>query len=105
MNLGSTMLSINYNYIIPDCIDSSLPTSARLVVSRIFRIFSLAERHPALAHAVMAPLICWSFSNSMFRYPIQGKMLIAISEPRRPRRNSVRYPVNAGLNHVASKHE
>ena len=68
MNLGSTMLSINYNYIIPDCIDSSLPTSARLVVSRIFRIFSLAERHPALAHAVMAPLICWSFSNSMFRY-------------------------------------
>jgi len=28
----------------------------------------LAERHPALAHAVMAPLICWSFSNSMFRY-------------------------------------
>src|SRR5262249_50967769 len=30
--------------------------------------FRLAERHPALAHAVMAPLICWSFSNSMFRY-------------------------------------
>src|SRR5262249_28378690 len=30
--------------------------------------FGLAERHPALAHAVMAPLICWSFSNSMFRH-------------------------------------
>src|SRR5262249_29259023 len=30
--------------------------------------FRLAERHPALAHAVMASLICWSFSNSMFRY-------------------------------------
>src|SRR5262249_44308206 len=30
--------------------------------------FRLAERHPALAHAVMAPLICWSFSNSMCRY-------------------------------------
>src|SRR5262245_48232342 len=30
--------------------------------------FRLAERRPALAHAVMAPLICWSFSNSMFRY-------------------------------------
>src|SRR5262249_6416027 len=28
--------------------------------------FRLAERQPALAHAVMAPLICWSFSNSMF---------------------------------------
>src|SRR5262249_60633908 len=28
----------------------------------------LAERHPALAHAMMAPLICWSFSNSLFRY-------------------------------------
>jgi hypothetical protein len=28
------------------------------VVSRIFRTFGLAERHPALAHAVMAPLIC-----------------------------------------------
>jgi hypothetical protein len=27
---------------------------------------------------------------------IQGKMLIVISESRRPRRNSVRYPVNAG---------
>ena len=38
------------------------------VVSRIFRTFNLAERHPALGHAVMAPLICWSFSNSMFRY-------------------------------------
>src|SRR5262249_46212797 len=38
------------------------------VVSRIFRTFRLAERDPALAHAVMAPLICWSFSNSMFRY-------------------------------------
>jgi hypothetical protein len=37
-------------------------------VSRIFRTFNLAERHPALGHAVMAPLICWSFSNSMFRY-------------------------------------
>jgi hypothetical protein len=37
-------------------------------VSRIFRTFGLAERHPALAHAVMAPLICWSFSSSMFRY-------------------------------------
>jgi hypothetical protein len=38
------------------------------VVSRIFRTFGLAERRPALAHAVMAPLICWSFSSSMFRY-------------------------------------
>ena len=28
------------------------------VVSRIFRTFNLAERHPALAHAMMAPLIC-----------------------------------------------
>jgi hypothetical protein len=38
------------------------------VVSRIFRTFGWAERGPALAHAVMAPLICRSFSNSMFRY-------------------------------------
>jgi hypothetical protein len=30
--------------------------------------FRLAERRPALAQAVMASLICWSFSNSMFRY-------------------------------------
>jgi hypothetical protein len=30
--------------------------------------FRLAERHPALAHAVMAPLICWSLSSSMLRY-------------------------------------
>jgi hypothetical protein len=27
-----------------------------------------AERRPALTQAVMAPLICWSFSNSMFKY-------------------------------------
>jgi hypothetical protein len=47
-----------------------------LVVSRIFRTgsvqslshFRLAERRPALAHAVMVSLISWSFSNSMFRY-------------------------------------
>src|SRR5262249_39370787 len=31
-------------------------------------IFRLAERRPSLAHAMMASLICWSFSNSMFRY-------------------------------------
>jgi hypothetical protein len=30
--------------------------------------FRLAEWHPALAHAVMAPLICWSLSSSMLRY-------------------------------------
>jgi hypothetical protein len=42
--------------------------SPSTVVSRIFRTFGLAERRPALAHAVMAPLICWSFSSSMFRY-------------------------------------
>ena len=45
-----------------------LRRDAALVVSRIFRTFNLAERHPDLGHAVMAPLICWSFSNSMFRY-------------------------------------
>jgi|RhiMethySRZTD1v2_1073278.scaffolds.fasta_scaffold1606289_2 hypothetical protein len=28
------------------------------VVSRLFRTFGLAERRPALAYAVMAPLIC-----------------------------------------------
>jgi hypothetical protein len=27
-----------------------------------------AERRPALAQAVVAPLICWSFSSSMFKY-------------------------------------
>ena len=38
------------------------------VVSRVFRTLVWAERHPVLAQAVMAPLICWSFSSSMFRY-------------------------------------
>jgi hypothetical protein len=33
-----------------------------------FSHFGLAERRPALAHAVMASVICWSFNNSMFRY-------------------------------------
>jgi type I restriction enzyme S subunit len=32
-------------------------------------------------------------------------MLIAISESRRPRRNSVRYPVNAGLPHKEERRE
>jgi hypothetical protein len=29
--------------------------------------FGWVERRPALAQAVMAPLICWSFGNSVFR--------------------------------------
>ena len=37
-------------------------------MSRVFRTFGLAERRPALAQAVTAPLICWSFSSSMFKY-------------------------------------
>src|SRR5215831_6519366 len=45
-----------------------------------------AEQHPIPIHPLGAP----SPPRS-----IQGKMLIAISESRRPRRNSVRYPVNA----------
>ena len=46
-----------------------------------------AEQHPIPIHPLGE------------RWPprsIQGKMLIAISESRRPRRNSVHYPVNAG---------
>jgi hypothetical protein len=34
----------------------------------MFRAFGLAKRRPALVHAVMAPLICWSFSSSLLRY-------------------------------------
>src|SRR5215467_758920 len=48
-----------------------------------------AEQHPIPIHLLGAP---WPPRS------IQGKMLIAISESGRPRRNSVRYPVNAGLN-------
>src|SRR5262249_41781170 len=47
-----------------------------------------AEQRPIPIHPLGAP---WPPRS------IQGKMLIAISESRRPRRNSVRYPVNAGL--------
>src|SRR5438105_11826304 len=46
-----------------------------------------AEQHPIPIHPLGAPWLPRS---------IQGKMLIAISESRRLRRNSVRYPVNAG---------
>jgi hypothetical protein len=46
-----------------------------------------AEQHPIPIHPLGAP---WPPRS------IQGKMMIAISESRRPRRNSVRYPVNAG---------
>ena len=41
--------------------------STGLVVSSSFALLVWAERRPALAQAVMAPLICWSFSSSMFR--------------------------------------
>ena len=43
-------------------------TSKDTEVSRVFRTLVWAERRPALAQAGIAPLICWSFSNSMFRY-------------------------------------
>ena len=45
-----------------------LPTAAGEAlseVSRVFRTLIWAERRPALAQAGIAPLICWSFSNSM----------------------------------------
>src|SRR5262249_22345200 len=35
--------------------------------------FRLAERHPALAHAMVAPLICWSFSEAWRNRPIEGE--------------------------------
>jgi hypothetical protein len=38
------------------------------VVSRVFRTLVWAERRPVLAQAVVAPLICWSFSSSVLRY-------------------------------------
>src|SRR5262245_24607821 len=41
--------------------------------------FRLAERHPALAHAMMAPLVCWSFSNSMLRYLLVDHAVPAMS--------------------------
>src|SRR5262249_31809684 len=47
-----------------------------------------AEQHPIPIHPLGAP---WPPRS------IQGKMLIAISESRRPHRNSVRYPANAGI--------
>ena len=36
--------------------------------SPVFAHLVWAERFPPLAQAVMAPLICWSFSSSMFKY-------------------------------------
>src|SRR5262249_61281181 len=53
-------------------------------------IFRLAERHPALAHAVMAPLICWSFSNSMFRYRLVDHAVPAMWRSKRSWAGEVR---------------
>jgi len=39
-----------------------------MVVSRQFRTFDSGSRCPTLAHPVAAPLICCSFSRSMFKY-------------------------------------
>jgi hypothetical protein len=35
---------------------------------KILLHFDLGWRRPAVAQAVMAPLICWSFSSSVFKY-------------------------------------
>src|SRR5262249_58023719 len=53
-------------------------------------IFRLAERHPALAHAVMAPLICWSFSNAMFRYRLVDHAVPAMWRSKRSWAGEVR---------------
>jgi len=37
-----------------------------------------AERHPRLAQAVIVPLICWSFSSSMFRYLLADQAVPAM---------------------------
>ena len=42
-----------------------------------FALLYLAERHPARAQALMAPLICWSFSSSMFKYLLVDHVLPA----------------------------
>ena len=42
--------------------------STSVEVSRVFALWFGLQRRPALAQAGIAPLICWSFSNSMFRY-------------------------------------
>jgi hypothetical protein len=44
---------------------TTLILSQCLEVSRVFCPFVWAERLPALAQAVMAPLICWSLSKTM----------------------------------------
>jgi hypothetical protein len=43
----------------------TLILSQCLEVSRVFRTFVWAERLPALAQAVMAPLICWFMALGM----------------------------------------
>ena len=42
--------------------------NAVLWAKTFYEHFRLAERRPALAHAVLVSLISWSFSNSMLRY-------------------------------------
>jgi hypothetical protein len=48
------------------------------VMSRVFRTLIGAERRPTLGQAVVAPLICWSFSSSMFRYRLLDQSVPAM---------------------------
>ena len=44
------------------------PLFAQLTaVCRLFAHLARAKRRPALAQAVKAPLICWSFNSSMLK--------------------------------------
>ena len=57
-----------------------------------FTHLDLAERRPALAYAVMAPLICWSFSSSMFRYLLVDHAVPAMCRSLAAARLSADFP-------------
>jgi hypothetical protein len=56
--------------------------AGKLVVSRIFRTFGLAERRPALTHAVMAPLICLVLQQLDVQISLRRPRRADVAQPR-----------------------
>jgi len=59
---------------------------------KIFSRFDLGWRRRALAQAVTAPLICWSFSSSMFKYLLVDQAVPAMCRRRAAARLKADWP-------------
>ena len=79
---------------------------------RVVSTFDLGWRCPTPTQAMMAPLICWSFNNSMFKDLLVEQAVAAMSRGRAAARSWERLdcrefslsPVNSSVARAASPH-